>query len=240
MANAFFTALRLLTRLPVRSEESRDTRLILDLFPLVGLCLGLLLWAVAAFLVRASNPLAAAFVCAMLMPPLYWWLTEGRNLSGLIWCAGNWRAGEVDAETEGRYRPYWVIVAVQVVFLCRVGAMGILVYNNNAMWLVVAPVLGFAAHAEMLGYASTPVDHRPGISLHWVTALVCCVLAGGFLASLPAGILAPVLCWVAVPFLARRVESNCGALNDAGHAAIREAVELIALVVGIVSFTGAR
>lgn len=236
MVNAFSTALRLLTRFPVRTEECRDTRLILVMFPVVGLVLGVMLWMAAAFLAYASNRLAAAFICAMLLPPLYWWVTEGRNVSGIIWCAGNWRQGETDADTEARYRPYWVIVAVQVVFLCRVGATGILVYNNHALWLVAGPILALAAHAELLGNAVQPQEQRPGVGWHWILATVCCVLAGGVLHGLPAGILAPVLAWVAVQFLARHVEFNCGVLNEAGHGAIREVIELITLVVGIISF----
>ncbi|MFA5203877.1 MAG: hypothetical protein WC708_05665 [Lentisphaeria bacterium] len=249
MASAFFTALRLLTRLPLRGEDNPDNHLVLNMFAPAGLAIGLVMWLVAYFLLKACGVLAAAFLAGVAFGPLYWWLTEARNPAGIIWCAGNWRLAEPE-EAGGeaaRFRPYWVMLAVQVVFLFRLAATAILVYSERPLWLAAAPLLGMTAQADLLLAARAAGPDAgaapPRLPVVWLTAGGLVIVLGGLAAAggilktgLLAGLLALVLAWALTPWLGRWVESRCGGVNEHVHGAVREAVELLTLAVGVLAF----
>ena len=235
-----FTALRLLTRLSVSREESQDSRLVLGFFPAVGLLLGLIVWGVATFLQFATNSLAATVLSAIVLPPLYWWLVEGRNLRGIIWTAAHWQLPDAEDEEENQYRSYWVLLAVQTLFLCRVAATGILVYSDKSLWLVVGPIVAMAAHAELVAAETPAPDSPPQWSLHWLLAAAFAIGVTSFLKSPLAGIFAVVLAWALTGFLARAVEAHCPKPTSNSHGAIREAVETVVMLIGILYFASPK
>ena len=237
LVRSFSTALRLLTRLPIPGEDHPDNRLVLAFFPAVGAVLGLILWGVAAFLLFAVNSLAAAFICAILLPPFFWWISEGRNLKGMIWVIGNWASHDGDETEDSSYRPYWILLGVQTALLCRVFAIGALVYTGNALWLVIGPVLAMAAHAELLTHNAQVVPQRAPWPLHWLLATGLVLVVSACLPrGIFAGILALVVAWVLTGFLERLAEAQCGKCEDHAHGAIREMVEIVVLLIGILYF----
>lgn len=237
MFRSFTTALRLLTRLPVPGEDHADSSQVLAFFPAVGAVLGLVLWSVAAFLLFAIKGLAAAFLCAILLPPFFWWISEGRNLKGIIWVIGNWKASEGDETEDRTYRPYWILLGVQTALLCRVFAIGALVYSGHALWLVVGPVLAMAAHAELLTHNVQVVPKRGSWPLHWLLAAALVLAASACLRrGIFAGVLALVVAWVLTGFLERLAETQCGKCEDHAHGAIREMVEVVVLLIGVLYF----
>ncbi|MEI8079060.1 MAG: hypothetical protein WCH61_05460, partial [bacterium] len=197
MLNAFFTALRVLTRLPLQGDDSSNNQLVLNMFAPAGLLLGLLLWLVAWFLLMASGPLAAAFVTGVAFGPLYWWVTEGRNPGGIIWCAANWGAAAGASDDEAaRFRPYWVMLTVQFALLFRLAATAILVYSGHPLWLAAAPLLGMTAHADLL-LSARPADAGAvpvRVPLVWLVTGVLVIVLGGVAAGLlKTGLLAGLL-----------------------------------------------
>ena len=233
---SFFMALRLLTRLPLQGNERPDNGLLLLFFPVVGLVLGLVLWLLAAFLIYAVGPLTAAFLAAIGFPLLFWWLTEGRNLTGLIWAAGNWEMPEQLGHDEEHYRPFWIIVIVQAFFLARVAATGILIYTGHPLWLAVGTTMAMAAHAELLKESVLSPAQKAQPYWHWIIAGTIAILISGLLKGLPAGILALVLPLVLTPIFGRVVGANCGSNTEHGHAAIREVTEILVLLIGVLFF----
>jgi cobalamin synthase len=235
----FLTALRLLTRLPVAGENSSDTRSVLAAFPVVGALVGLALWGSGSLLLHGiGSPLAAALLCAILLPPLYWWFCGARNLRGLVWVVSNWvheEAGD-DDEAEGQYRPYAVLLAVQTVLLCRVFCFGALVYHGAALWLAVGPVLAFTVHAELLERQLGDAAESSRWPVHWTVAAVLVLAAAAVLKGLLVGVLALVLSWVLSGALPRLVDGNCGRFDENSHGAVREAAELLCLLAGILYF----
>jgi cobalamin synthase len=245
MINAFFTALRALTRLPLQGDDSSNNQLVLNMFAPAGLLLGLVLWLVAWFLLMASGPLAAAFVTGVAFGPLYWWVTEGRNPGGVIWCATNWgMAAGTSNDEAAQFRPYWVMLTVQFAFLFRLAATAILVYSGHPLWLAAAPLMGMTAHADLL-LSARPAD-EPGtvpvrVPLVWLVTGVLVIVLGGLAAGLLktgllAGLLVLVLAWALTPWGCRWLEARCGGVNEHVHGAIREAVELMTLAVGVLAF----
>lgn len=237
LVQAFLTALRLLTRLPVEVRDSADNRRVLTLFPVVGVGLGVLAWCIAAFLYFSTNPFAAGFLCAVILPLFLWWLTEGRNLKGIIWAASRWALVDSGDEENNQYRPYWVLLAVQTAFISRIVGTGIIVYSGHAAWLLVPSALALSAHAELLAGAALAPEAQARWPLHWLVGGAIAVVVAGCMHALLAGLAVLIVAWGVTHFLGRVLATRCGGPVDASSGAVREAVEIVALLVGIIHFS---
>ncbi|MFA4943280.1 MAG: adenosylcobinamide-GDP ribazoletransferase [Lentisphaeria bacterium] len=244
--DSFLTALRLLTRLPAPGPTSRDNRQVLACFPLVGTLLGLLLALAAALLGHGIFQPAAAFVCALALPLAGWWLTGARGLRSLIWLVSNWGGngsgnGAVDDYGGVDCTPYWILLALQAVLLCRVALTGLLCFpgDGRVWWLAVPMTLGLAAHAELLARTALAVEERGRLPLHWLVAAGVVLLTSLLVPrAFVAGLLAFVLAWVLTGVGGRLLADRCGAAAGYGFGAIRELVELAALAAGVLAFAG--
>ncbi len=150
-AGGFIAAWRTLTRLPLPGAEPGDRGTVLSWFPVVGLLLGLIAWAVAALGASLGWP-------------------EGGALAALLWLVAATGALHLDglADTvDGLYGPWPAARALEIMKDSRVGVMG-------ATAIVLALLLKAAAIARLatLGHlAALPVAVVTGrLSMVYLTA----------------------------------------------------------------------
>ncbi len=237
----FTTSLRLLTRLKPGGGEAQDTRIVLAAFPAVGLVAGVIMAGLAWLACRGLGAQAAAYLAAVALPPVYWWFTEGRSLKGVIGTAANWRPAEgADSAEEKRLRPYWVLLAVQILFFSRAALTGFIVLNcdSRVFWLALAPVLGLTAHAHLLAESSLPPDQRGRLPLHWLTAVVLVLIPALLMRAVVPALLALTVTWAVTGALNRHLVRRCDQpLPEYTHGAVREVVELLTLLAGLLYFS---
>lgn len=254
LIKSFFSSLRLLTRFRLPGEDAHDPRLILAFFPLTGLIAGLVPAVLAWLLLYGTGRMAGAFLCALLLPPLYWWLTDGRNLKAVIWTAANWRVSDVGEAEDRQCRPYWIMLAVQTVFVSRLALTGLVAafgvkalavwphpdassLSLRIFWLALAPVLGMAAHADLLSKAVLPDRSSLWPPPHWILAAVLVLVPALLMQALLPALLALVLAWAVTGWAGRWIQSRCAPPLEFTHGAVRELVELMTLLAGLLYFS---
>lgn len=228
--NDFFTALALLTIIPIRYREPITARAY-AWFPFVGLLLGASLVA-AQFLLRAifSNLVAAALLLAL-------WVT----LSGALHLDGFADACDALFAATTRERRLEILRDVHLGTFGAVGLILLLVVKFAAIAsttsfapLLLAPVLGrwamvFAATFPLARSSGMAAMFRAGLSRRIVfsatmfTALVCTCLGA-------RGVVAFVTAFVIAFLLARLAQNRLGGLTGDIYGAICESVEVTVLL----------
>lgn len=161
---SFLIALQFLTRLPVRLARMPGKAEIgrsLLYYPLVGLCLGLILLGLAQFMAGIDGLLPAAIILIVWVT-----LTGALHLDGLADSADAWAGGMGDGERtlaimqDPRSGPV-AVVAVLLVLLLKFAALERLLAQSDGVALLLAPVLGRTA--PLLLFLSTPYVRARGL-----------------------------------------------------------------------------
>ncbi|MBC2657318.1 adenosylcobinamide-GDP ribazoletransferase [Pseudomonas sp. MSSRFD41] len=206
----FWIALQFLSSLPIRlpgMPQPEQLGRSLLFYPLVGLLFGVLLWALNALLSGAAPLLHAALLLAAWVL-----LSGGLHLDGLADSADAWLGGFGDRERtlsimkDPRSGPIAVVTLV-LVLLLKFAALVALIEQQQAVALLLAPLIGRAA---LLGlFLSTPyvragglgqalADHLPRLAGRQVLALstLGCLLLGGYHGLLALLLALVVFCWL--------------------------------------------
>lgn len=236
---AFVTSLRIalvfLTTLPVRypaKVSDQEKRLSVFLYPLAGLCIGLIL-LVAVLLLPGESVLSAGLVVA-----LWVLLTGALHLDGLTDCADAWVGGLGDRARTLRIMKdpnagTMGVVALVLVLGLKLLAVIELVGSGHLLFLVAIPVLArlapavFFANMEYVRIGGIGSPFRPDTDqrgLLWICigvvvfiVLLCLGLSGLLLLAVSAGLL-----WVVGTLSQRRLGGFSG---DVAGASI-EIIEL--------------
>ncbi|MFO7820852.1 MAG: hypothetical protein R6V56_02155 [Lentisphaeria bacterium] len=199
--------------LPLKSEQEGepDPVLFVRLLPLAGLALGVVLWLTAWLsIILIGNYLAGAVVAAILVPLLYNWLSGGRGLVTASRLGAQLTDGRLVVSPELQ-----ALVAVQICLILQAIAVLILVLTSQSWWLLLMPVLGSTAYAELLSSRD-----ENGVSadrlgpVHWYIAGALVLLVTGLQGQLIAGLFALVLAWLMAPAV-NRFLANRGVEDDA-------------------------
>lgn len=229
----FFAALGFLTRLPLPArlfDGASSPSAQLAWYPLVGLVIGGLLWALGAFASHTSPLLAAGVLLAAWVA-----LTGALHLDGLADSADAWVGGMGDRDRtlaimkDPRSGPIGV-TAIVLVLLLKFAALASLPQPSVAV--VLGPVLGRAVLT--LAFITTPYVRAGGIGSGLVgeSRAVCVValaltsvfalLAGwhGVRALIVAGVVFAAWRWACIKRLGGMTGDTCGALTELAEAAV--------------------
>ncbi|WP_240342511.1 adenosylcobinamide-GDP ribazoletransferase [Methylococcus sp. EFPC2] len=161
---SFLIALQFLTRLPVRLEgdfQPREVGRSLLYYPVVGLCLGLLLLLSARVLAHAGGLLPAAGVLACWVT-----LTGALHLDGLADSADAWAGGLGNRERtlsimkDSNSGPV-AVVALVLLLLLKLAALERIITLEAWSSLIFAPVMGRSA--ALLLFLTTPYVRSGGL-----------------------------------------------------------------------------
>ncbi|ENX35139.1 cobalamin 5'-phosphate synthase [Acinetobacter colistiniresistens] len=160
----FWIALQFLTVLPIELKtmpSAKQNGQALLFYPLVGLLLGLILFASAMLLVKLPIILSAALILV-----LWIWLTGGLHLDGLADSADAWVGGFGDPERTLKIMkdpacgPIGVLSLVVVCSLKFV-ALYVLLEQQMAAFLIVLPMLGRSV--PLFLFLTTPYVRAQGL-----------------------------------------------------------------------------
>ncbi len=160
----FWIALQFLTVLPIELKtmpSAKQNGQALLFYPLVGLLLGLILFASAMLLVKLPIILSAALILV-----LWIWLTGGLHLDGLADSADAWVGGFGDPEQTLKIMkdpacgPIGVLSLV-VVCLLKFVALYVLLEQQMAAFLIVLPMLGRSV--PLFLFLTTPYVRAQGL-----------------------------------------------------------------------------
>ena len=205
---------------------------IIRFLPLAGLALGLALW-LGAVLVEALVPqqIAAAAVIAIGVPALYHWLTAGRSLKALSDICREIAVNRAAASDQ-----LVGILAVQGILVLQIFATAVLALTANLWWLVLAPMLGATAYAELLNSEINSPDANDDTGpVHWYIAAGVAILISGLHGQLIAGLFVLLIAWLLGPALGRFLASRSTADSGLRARAAFHAVEILVLWVGVLA-----
>ena len=233
---AFLTALQITTRFRTK-EPSADYGSVNLLLPIAGAVIGGVLWVCASLITELASFGAGAVIGAILLPLLYVWGTQARNLSGLLWLIDQWALPE---EALDRSHFYWRVTGFQLAVLVKIALIGLLLYAQQSAWLLVMVVLSHAGLAELCRPGTETGDEQPlGRWGHWILAALTVVVVSVFNGTVVAGVLAIIISWLLVPVLGRGISRETGILlEESGKRAIVELVEYAVLFVAVLFFYG--
>lgn len=205
---SFWIALQFLTRLPIRLAQlptpEQNGRSLLH-YPLVGLLIGVSLWAAQALLAGAPALLQAALLLTLWVA-----ISGGLHLDGLADSADAWLGGFGDRERtlaimqDPRSGPIAVVVLV-LLLLLKFAALVALLQAQAAWLLLLAPWLGRSLlpllfintpYVRPGGLGQALSEHAPRQQLPWLLAghAVLMLLVAGK-AALLALLVAALLFW---------------------------------------------
>jgi len=240
--NAFKTALRLLTRFPVETTAPPDDANVLACFPVVGALLGAGMWLAALILVGLTNAVVGSLIAAVCLPALLWWVADGKNLRAVIWFLEQRLRDDSPARpVQGISAVYWRVSAFQAVLLLKLLCTGLIVSAGYLPWLLVTPILSFAAFAQMCRPRRAADDERSPARehAHWIVAAALVLIVTGLTGEVGVGCVALIIALLLVPALERVVPSAPGAPAETGNRAAMEFVEQLILLLGVLHFIGA-
>lgn len=160
----FWIALQFLTVLPIELKmmpSAKQNAQAMLFYPLVGVLLGLILFAFAMLLAKLPIILSAALILV-----LWIWLTGGLHLDGLADTADAWVGGFGDPERtlnimkDPACGPIGVLSLV-VVCLLKFVALYVLLEQHMAAFLIVLPMLGRSV--PLFLFLTTPYIRTQGL-----------------------------------------------------------------------------
>ena len=239
---SFIIAIQFLTRLPVPAIgeiSEREVGRSLLYYPLVGLIIGVLLYALNAMLTDVADSLQAALVLAVWVM-----ITGALHLDGLADSADAWLGGLGDKERtmtimkDPRSGPA-AIVLIVLLLLIKFAALEAIIANDNGLVLILAPLLARTAlpvlfqttpyvRAGGLGSAmSKHVSSLEGILLPVLISIGVIILMGWSGLWL---IIAVIACFILLrSMMLKRLDGTTG--DTAG--ALLEVIEALVLVVAV-------
>ncbi|VVP78571.1 Adenosylcobinamide-GDP ribazoletransferase [Pseudomonas fluorescens] len=235
----FWIALQFLSSLPIRlpgMPTPQEVGRSLLFYPLVGLLIGVILWALNWLLLGTPLLLHAA-----LLLTAWVLLSGGLHLDGLADSADAWLGGFGDRERtltimkDPRSGPIAVVTLV-LVLLLKFAALLALIEQPHSVVLIIVPLIGRGA---MLGlFLTTPyvrpgglgqalADHLPRLAGMQVLAVsvVACVLVAGL-----GGVLAVVLAALVFAWLRHAMLRRLGGTTGDTAGALLELLEMIVIV----------
>ncbi|VVO21556.1 adenosylcobinamide-GDP ribazoletransferase [Pseudomonas fluorescens] len=235
----FWIALQFLSSLPIRlpgMPTPQEVGRSLLFYPLVGLLIGVILWALNWLLLGTPLLLHAA-----LLLTAWVLLSGGLHLDGLADSADAWLGGYGDRECtltimkDPRSGPIAVVTLV-LVLLLKFAALLALIEQPHSVVLIIVPLIGRGA---MLGlFLTTPyvrpgglgqalADHLPRLAGMQVLAVsvVACVLVAGL-----GGVLAVVLAALVFAWLRHAMLRRLGGTTGDTAGALLELLEMIVIV----------
>ncbi|MBC8995886.1 adenosylcobinamide-GDP ribazoletransferase [Pseudomonas sp. N40(2020)] len=237
-------ALQFLSSLPIRlpgMPEPEQLGRSLLFYPLVGLLFGVILWALNLVLAGAPLLLHAALLLTV------WVLLSGAlHLDGLADSADAWLGGFGDRERtltimkDPRSGPIAVVTLV-LVLLLKFAALLALIDQQQAVALIILPLLGRAAllglflttpYVRAGGLGQALADHLPRRAGWWVLGIsaLACVIIAGLKAIVALLVAVGVFVWLR-HLMVRRLGGTTG--DTAG--ALLELLEM-AVLVGVALF----
>jgi adenosylcobinamide-GDP ribazoletransferase len=235
----FWIALQFLSSLPIRlpgmpAPEEMGRSLLF--YPLVGVLFGGILWASNWLLQDTPLLLHAALLLTI------WVLLSGAlHLDGLADSADAWLGGFGDRERtltimkDPRSGPIAVVTLV-LVLLLKFTALLALIEQQQAVALVIVPLIGRAAllglflttpYVRAGGLGQALAEHLPrsvGVQVLAVSALACVLIAG------LSGVLALVLAAVMFAWLRQVMMRRLGGTTGDTAGALLELLEMVVLV----------
>jgi adenosylcobinamide-GDP ribazoletransferase len=235
----FWIALQFLSSLPIRlpgmpAPEEMGRSLLF--YPLVGLLFGGILWASNWLLQGTPLLLHAALLLTI------WVLLSGAlHLDGLADSADAWLGGFGDRERtltimkDPRSGPIAVVTLV-LVLLLKFAALLALIEQQQAVALVIVPVIGRAAllglflttpYVRAGGLGQALAEHLPrsvGVQVLAVSALACGLVAG------VSGVFAVVLAALVFFWLRQVMLRRLGGTTGDTAGALLELLEMVVLV----------
>ena len=228
-------------RLPLDSqkeeEEPTDYSLVPQLMPIVGLLTGIALY-LAAFIILflINNRGIAAVVAAAGIPLLQWWMYKGRNYTALHSLLINWQHhSESDTSETVPEKAYWTLTAFNIIIFLKILAIGIIVFFNFQLWLLIAPLLGATVYAEFMVQESREENSEKHIPVHWLIASVVTLLIAGWQNKLIAGLFVLVLAWLAAPYFNNAIAGKSQCKDETRFRAVMEIVEVTVLWIGLLA-----
>lgn len=235
----FWIALQFLSSLPITlpgMPKPQELGRSLLFYPLVGALFGGVLWGVSALL--AGTPL---MLHAALLLTVWVMLSGGLHLDGLADSADAWLGGFGDRERtltimkDPRSGPIAVVTLV-LVLLLKFCALLALVEQQQAMALLIVPLIGRSAllgvflttpYVRAGGLGQALADHLPRKAGWWVlvlSAAVCVALAGY------AGLWALMLAILGFVWLRRVMMRRLAGTTGDTAGALLELLEVLMLV----------
>lgn len=212
----FLLALQFLTRIPIPiavEPTAKNLGNSVLYYPVVGLIIGLFLFASAHLLANVDNHLSAALILT-----LWVGLTGGLHLDGIADCVDGWIGGQGNIEKslhimkDPNAGPMGV-TALILLLLLKYAALTVLLNNNALIFLVIAPVIGRASVLFLMlssnyiranGLAETMIQNLPQNKAIAVTllAITLYLLLGSIGSTLALLLFAIVLRKVFIRFFA--------------------------------------
>lgn len=214
------------------TEEALDPLWLIRWLPAVGFAMGVGLW-VGALLLTAliQHRLTSAAVGALLLPALYTWVTAGRGPVATARVAPSLISLGIAGTRELRS-----LLAVQGALVLQGIAVLILMLTSSYWWLLLMPVLGAAAYAELLCSGDADEDLQdPWGPTHWYFAGGVALLIAGLHQQLVAGLFALLLAWLMTPAVNRFLEQRCDEKPEIRYRAAFYFVEILILWVGVLA-----
>ncbi|MFK7608356.1 MULTISPECIES: adenosylcobinamide-GDP ribazoletransferase [unclassified Pseudomonas] len=235
----FWIALQFLSSLPINlpgMPKPQELGRSLLFYPLVGALFGGVLWGVSALL--AGTPL---MLHAALLLTVWVLLSGGLHLDGLADSADAWLGGFGDRERtltimkDPRSGPIAVVTLV-LVLLLKFCALLALIEQQQAMVLVIVPLIGRSAllgvflttpYVRAGGLGQALADHLPRKAGWWVLALsaVVCVALAGY-----AGLWAVMLATLGFVWLRHVMMRRLAGTTGDTAGALLELLEVLVLV----------
>jgi adenosylcobinamide-GDP ribazoletransferase len=186
LLHSIWVAVQFLTLLPIPNlkgftwDDKRPLQAVFA-YPLVGLLLGLLLYA-AALALPNEYPWVTGIVIAL----LWSWLTGGLHLDGLADSADGWMGGLGDrSRTLSIMKDPHIGVtgsmALVTAMLLKASLVGVIAHQAIEHWLIWIPIL--ARTCAIILMATTPYVSEKGIGTGWISRVgmvhftwACCIL----------------------------------------------------------------
>lgn len=234
-------AIQFLTRFPVKLNQAPDEQEMghaVLYFPIAGLLIGLVLWLVFKFTAEIHAPqwLSAALVLTA------WILsTGGLHLDGLADSVDAWAGGRGDRERilsimKDPTCGAMAVIALFLVLILKVTALGYLPSNNQASLIVTVPVL--ARSALPLLFLTTPYVRPAGLGAAMVThlprqlaiAVVVVIFTGVVIFYGRHGVLAVIVGLLVYSVLRKKMLSTLGGATGDTAGALVEISETVILL----------
>ncbi len=168
-----------------------------------GLAYAVLVWLVAVLLRQGLGRGGGAFVGAIVIAGMGWWLNGARGIKGLMVAGESWRTSEGTSEKAALVRS---IVLLQTVILVKVFSIGYLIYSGRTLWLLLPTFVAAVVTVETLE-DSVGVRKRGGaFGSRWAVAGLVGLGIGLIGRQLSVAILSVVLAWLLVPAMTRLLQ----------------------------------
>jgi adenosylcobinamide-GDP ribazoletransferase len=190
MTKGLITAIRTLTVIPVPGKEGDDFSAALPWFPIVGLLLGLILYA-TAFIWNHLPFDHWSWGCAVILSTILIWLTRGLHMDGLAdWAdslGGFGRERRLAIMKDSSLGAFGVM-AIALGIIIKLIALERIVSSGSFIFLIIIPVISrnmlvelqttlpYARNEGMAGIFIKNATNKHRIVSHVIAIIMCAVL----------------------------------------------------------------